>query len=69
LLPAPASRTLDVTDESQWEALMERIRQERPRVDILVHAAGISGPALWQIRHSPNGVAYWPPTLTAPSSR
>jgi len=43
IAPGPGVATLDVTDESQWEALMERIRQERPRVDILVHAAGISG--------------------------
>ena len=38
----PGLSALDVTDESQWDTLMARIRQERSRLDILVHAAGIS---------------------------
>jgi Dehydrogenases with different specificities (related to short-chain alcohol dehydrogenases) len=32
---------LDVTDESQWQALVERTADERGRVDILVNNAGI----------------------------
>jgi NAD(P)-dependent dehydrogenase (short-subunit alcohol dehydrogenase family) len=33
---------LDVTEESQWIAILETLRATSPRLDILVHAAGVS---------------------------
>ena len=42
LRPGPGMRALDVADESQWIAALDALRATSPRLDILVHAAGIS---------------------------
>ena len=42
LRPAAGVHPLDVTDEAQWIGFLERVRATSPRMDILVHAAGIS---------------------------
>jgi 3alpha(or 20beta)-hydroxysteroid dehydrogenase len=39
---------LDVTNEAEWAAMMERIARETGRLDILVNNAGIYGPASLQ---------------------
>jgi 3alpha(or 20beta)-hydroxysteroid dehydrogenase len=46
--PAYAFQKLDVTDEAEWAAMMERIARETGRLDILVSNAGIYGPASLQ---------------------
>ncbi|MDQ0393298.1 SDR family NAD(P)-dependent oxidoreductase [Labrys monachus] len=46
--PQAAFQRLDVTDEAQWAAMMERIAREAGRLDILVNNAGIYGPASLQ---------------------
>ena len=40
--PAAGMHTLDVTEESQWIAVLDTLRARSPRLDILVHAAGVS---------------------------
>jgi 3alpha(or 20beta)-hydroxysteroid dehydrogenase len=48
-LGAPAIfQRLDVTDEGDWAAMMERIAREAGRLDILVNNAGIYGPVSLQ---------------------
>ena len=40
--PAAGMHALDVTEESQWIAILETLRATSPRLDVLVHAAGVS---------------------------
>jgi len=40
--PAAGIHALDVTEESQWVAVLEKLRATSSRLDILVHAAGVS---------------------------
>lgn len=42
LPPGATYRTLDVTDETSWQALAEDVRTEHGRLDVLVHTAGIA---------------------------
>jgi 3alpha(or 20beta)-hydroxysteroid dehydrogenase len=46
--PGYVFQKLDVTDEAEWAAMMERIAREAGRLDILVNNAGIYGPASLQ---------------------
>jgi len=42
LPPGATYRTLDVTDETAWQALAEEVRTEHGHLDVLVHTAGIA---------------------------
>ena len=52
-----SAMTLDVRDESQWQAVMDAVLQDYGRLDVLVNNAGITGFESGNARHDPEHAA------------